>query len=129
MNFEQNNFINIGAYFKNENGDLDRKVEDGIRVTERVSLVYVILVNNECKYIGKTIQGFTRPLSYHKNNVMKVVLHGIREELNLGHEVKIFARKFDIKHHFEDLELDLCEAYEQALIRKYKPDWNKHKQK
>lgn len=125
MIFSQEHFLKIGVYTKNNSNQIIAIVEKDIKKTERVSLVYVFLINNQCKYIGKTIQGYQRPLSYLKNNVMKDVQQGIIKEVENGNLVEIYARRFGDSYAFEDLTLDLCEAYEQALIKKYKPCWNK----
>ena len=120
------NFIKIGYYHLAGDGTTDVVLHEGVQKSLRVSLVYMLVVEDEIKYIGKTIQGYIRPLSYHKNKVMGDVNNGITEECSKGKIVKIYARRFDKPFVFEDLELDLCEAYEQALISKYKPEWNNH---
>ena len=118
-------FINIGYYYETSEGCVDVLYE-GIRKSDRVSLVYMMVVDDEIKYIGKTIQGYVRPLSYHKNPIMVDVNDGIFEACTQGKTVKVYVRKFDEPLVFEGLELDICEAYEQALISKYKPEWNNH---
>jgi hypothetical protein len=40
--------------------------------------------------------------------------------------VGIYVRRFDTTLSFEDSELDICEAYDQALIGKYHPEWNNY---
>ena len=119
-------FVKIGYYHLTEDGVCDTVLHEGVQKYLRVSLVYMFVVDEDIKYIGKTIQGYIRPLTYHKNKVMSDVNGGITEECSKGKIVKIYARKFDKPFIFEDLELDLCEAYEQALISKYKPEWNNH---
>ncbi len=118
-------FINIGHYYGTNEGRVDVLCE-GIRKSDRVSLVYIMTVDDEIKYIGKTIQGYVRPLSYHKNKAMADVNRGILEVCMQGKSVNIYVRKFDEPLIFEGLEMDICEAYEQALISKYKPEWNNH---
>lgn len=120
------NFIKIGYYHLADDDVMDVVLYSGVQKSLRVSLVYMLVVDGEIKYIGKTIQGYVRPLSYHKNKVMGDVNNGITEECSKGKRVEIFARKFDKPFEYEGLELDLCEAYEQALISKYKPEWNNH---
>jgi hypothetical protein len=94
--------------------------------TERISLVYAFIVDDSIKYLGKTIQGYSRPFNYIKNTVMKDVQSGILETLNNGGFVDILVKTENLSHKLDDLALDLCESYEQALITKYKPAWNNH---
>jgi hypothetical protein len=94
--------------------------------TERISLVYAFVVGDSIKYIGKTIQGYSRPFNYIKNTVMKDVQSGILETLNDEGHVDILVKTENLSHQMDDLSLDLCESYEQALISKYKPAWNNH---
>ena len=119
-------FSEIGYYHLRQDGIADVVLGEGVQKHLRLSLVYMLVVDEEIKYIGKTIQGYIRPLSYHKNRVMSDVNGGITEECSKGRIVKIYARKFDEPFMYEGLELDLCEAYEQALISRYKPQWNNH---
>lgn len=119
------NFIKV-ASFCADGTRVDCILEDGVDRYQRISLVYMMVVEDDIRYIGKTIQGLIRPLSYHKNDVMKDVKSGIHESVNAGKQVDVYCRMFDNPLMFEGLELDICEAYEQALISKYKPAWNNH---
>jgi hypothetical protein len=119
------NFTKV-AQFALQEGSVACLVNENVDKYERVSLVYMMVVNDKIKYIGKTIQGLIRPLSYHKNKVMIDVNKGINESCKAGLSVDIYCRMFYDKLEFEGLELDICEAYEQALISKYKPEWNNH---
>lgn len=120
-----NDFVKIGYYHLAHDGITDVVINEGVQKYLRQSLVYMFVVDDEIKYIGKTIQGLVRPLTYHKNTVMSDVYNGINEQCSSGNKVIIYARKLK-PLTFEDLELDICEAYEQALISKYKPEWNNH---
>ena len=127
MKFKQKDFEKVGEYSCNKQGDLMQTTENSIKRSLRLSLVYVMTIDGECMYIGKTIQGYIRPLSYHKNKVMKSVRDGIIQHAKDNKKIiTVLARSFQKKYSYEDLELDLCEAYEQALIKKYKPSWNNH---
>lgn len=121
-----NGFVKIGYYHLAQDGVADVVLHEGVKKYLRESLVYMFVVDEDIKYIGKTIQGYIRPLTYHKNKVMSDVHEGINEECSKGNKVNIYARKFNKPFLYEDLQLDLCEAYEQALISKYKPEWNNH---
>lgn len=113
-------FKKIGEY---RNGD--SFASSDIKKSERVSLAYIMIVDNIIMYVGKTIQGYRRPLGYKSFPEMKSVYNGITSQKL----VDVYARRFDTYYPFEGLSLDLCEAYEQALIAKYQPPWNNHIQK
>ena len=100
-----------------------------VKKTERLSIVYAFVVEDEIKYFGKSIQGYRRPLSYHKNHVMKTVQNGIFDCCHNNQVVDIYARKDDLEIKVDSLNLDIIEALEQALIKKYQPLWNNHIQK
>ncbi len=119
------NFMKVGEFISRD-GNVECIVSEGFDKNERVSLVYMMVVEDKIKYIGKTIQGLVRPLYYHKNKVMADVNNGINESCEAGLSVDIYCRMFYDTLEFEGLELDICEAYEQALISKYKPEWNNH---
>jgi predicted GIY-YIG superfamily endonuclease len=59
------NFVYIGRYIK-DGGEVSIDVRKDVKKTERKSLVYILISGDKVKYIGKTIQGYLRPLSYHK---------------------------------------------------------------
>lgn len=117
-------FIYIAKYI-NQDEKIVINVEPFIKKTERKSLVYILVVNEEIKYIGKTIQGYLRPLNYHKNDVMIDVRNGIKDTLSIHNSVEVYVYEKPIVE-FKGLELDLAEAIEQALIKKYSPKWNNH---
>ena len=123
MNLDKYKFQEIGEYYLEKS---EIKCIYKVKKTERLSMVYLFEVDDEVKYIGKTIQGYIRPLSYHKNDVMITVRNGILNSCKEGQTVKIYARVEALNITIEDLELDLIESMEQALIKKYKPEWNNH---
>jgi hypothetical protein len=122
------NFEKIGTYTTCEINLVKRIAETNVKITERKSLVYALFVENKCMYIGKTIQGYSRPLSYHKNLIMKDVKKGIEDIILINKDVEVFAKKDNLKFNYIDLELNLVEAIEQALISKFSPEWNNFKQ-
>lgn len=115
-------FKKIGEYYKKEG---QYRCEYSVKKSERVSIVYVLMVNSEIRYIGKSIRGYRRPLNYLKNKKMDVVRSGIEETIESKDVVEVFART-GLTIMFEGLELDLIEAYEQAMISRFQPSWNKH---
>jgi len=118
----QHGFQKIGAYHLEADGTVGRSKE--VRITIRKPLVYGIFCDGICKYLGKTIQGYSRPLNYHKNDVMKTVRDGIEASLKKGLSVEVYAKENDLVLHHEGLELNAVEAIEQALITRHTPEWN-----
>jgi hypothetical protein len=116
----------IGRY-TSQGSDIRIQLDNGIKKTERVSLVYALVVSNDVKYLGKTVQGYIRPISYHKNNVMHNVKAGIEALVKSGTAVEVWCRRFDEPLKWNDLELNIIEAVEQALISELDPDWNRYK--
>jgi hypothetical protein len=119
-------FNKIGHYYLSPEGTVKRSVL--VMVTERKPLVYALFSGEQCRYIGKTIQGYGRPLNYHKNDVMKTVRDGITAALADGLTVDVYAKERNLKIEHEGLHLNAIEAVEQALITKYQPDWNNFSQ-
>jgi len=121
-------FIYIAKYIQ-QNEIVTVDVVPSIKKTERKSLVYILVdesdKENIVKYIGKTIQGYSRPLSYHKNNVMKDVKVGIEYSVGKGNDIDVYIFEPPLLT-FKGLQLDIIESLEQALIKKHKPEWNNH---
>ena len=116
------------AQYSNMNGQINIEVSDKINRKTRTSLVYCLIVKEKIRYIGKTVQGYIRPLSYHKNNFMQNVQGGIMEEVNQGNIVEVYCRSFDSTIIiWNDLNLNIIEPVEQALILKFNPIWNRYK--
>jgi hypothetical protein len=88
-------------------------------------LVYCITENQVPAYIGKSIQGYKRPLGYHRNNVMKKVRDGIVHSLIEGHEIDVYAKTKGLVLDHEGLTLNVIDAIENALIQNWQPKWNK----
>ncbi|MEI6715429.1 MAG: hypothetical protein WCO60_16855 [Verrucomicrobiota bacterium] len=115
-------FQKIGSYCLDQNKSVHRRAE--VLVTKRKPLVYAIFSGDTCKYIGKTVQGYSRPLGYHKNDVMKDVRDGIERELHLGNEVTVYAKEEGLWLSYEGLTINVIEGIEQALVTTYRPEWN-----
>jgi len=123
-------FTETGKYIKNPH-----KVEiiiesNNVRISERAFLVYALCVGDNVLYLGKTVQGYIRPFSYHKYDVMDKVKEGIEQKvLTEKKEVCILTKKFEDNDFIEwkKLKLNIIEAVEQALILKLLPEWNKYK--
>jgi hypothetical protein len=90
----------------------------------RKNLVYAMFIGDDLVYVGKTIAGPGRPLSYHKNDVMKNVRGGLEKATAEGLTVEVYAKSTNLVVEHEGLKLNIVEAFEQALISKYNPEWN-----
>jgi len=119
-------FKKIGHYHLSHEGKVERSAV--VMVSHRKPLVYAIFCGEQCRYIGKTIQGYGRPLNYHKNDVMTTVRDGITAALEDGLSVDVYAKEENLTLEHEGLYLNAIEAVEQALITKYLPDWNNFSQ-
>ena len=115
-------FSLIGSYHLADDGSVLREAE--VVISRRLPLVYAIFADEECRYIGKTVQGYSRPLNYHKNDVMVDVRDGIFRDLKAGRTVTVLAKTDGLRASHEGLELNLIEAIEHALIRQHSPLWN-----
>jgi hypothetical protein len=120
---EKYKFFKIGTFYK-VNDSVGRRTEPGINVTTRLPIVYALVAGDQVMYIGETIQGYIRPLNYHKNEVMSDVRNGIISSISQGLDVDVFARSEDLEFEFEGLLLNLRVSLEAALIKKYLPPWN-----
>ena len=119
----QYHFRKIGEFILENNLPV-RRLDPSIKITDRLDLVYAFFVNEHCKYIGKTIQGYSRPARYHKNKVMKSANEGILHCLNNNLNVEIFVRSHNVSIEFDGLKLNIIEPVEQVLISRYNPEWN-----
>ncbi|MBM3865981.1 MAG: hypothetical protein FJ381_08805 [Verrucomicrobia bacterium] len=118
-------FSPIGSFHLQRDGSVSRTAT--VPVTRRRPLVYAIFADDQCRYVGKTVQGYGRPLGYHKNDVMTAVRDGIRSELRNGRRVTVHAKTEGLLAKHEGLELNLIESIEQALIRRLDPAWNRQR--
>ena len=118
----EHGFVFIGSYELASDDSVF--VETPVKITERRPLVYVIFADDICRYVGKSVQGYIRPLTYHKNGVMTDVRDGILSDLKAGRKVTVYAKTAGLDATHEGLDLNLIEAIEQSLIREYRPTWN-----
>lgn len=114
-------FKKIGEYrLNNESKKIERKITNKkIKISERLCLVYAFFIDDNCKYIGKTIQGYKRPLGYHKNIYMPTVYNNLKKNAEINKVIEIYCRVFEKKEiEFEELLINPFSAYEEALINK-----------
>jgi len=123
------NFRKIGEYTK-PNTDPEYVQYIGKSKSKVVPLVYLFVVNKEIKYIGESRRGYSRPLSYNKNKVMKKQREAINKSLKDGNFVEVYALEIsNRKTKVNGMEIDnyLAQDYEKALIEKFRPSWNGRK--
>ena len=123
------NFIKIGEYTK-PNADPEYIQYIGKSKSKVVPLVYLFVVKKEIKYIGESRRGYSRPLSYNKNKVMKKQREAINKSLKDGNFVEVYALEIpNRKTKVNGLEINnyLAQDYEKALIEKFRPSWNGRK--
>jgi len=117
-------FTKIGHFVLGKDSKPSRVLLPEIKISERLNLVYAFFINERCMYIGKSIQGFSRPANYHKNKVMKSANTGILNALSQNQTVDIYVRSRKVSIEYEGLLLNIIEPIEQALISLYNPEWN-----
>ena len=59
--------------------------------TKKLPPVYLLVVGGDIQYIGDARQGYSRPLSYHRNKIMKRQNEAIFRSTESGHKVKVYA--------------------------------------
>jgi hypothetical protein len=89
--------------------------------------VYLLVYEGEVMYVGETRRGYSRPLSYHKNTVMKTQKEAIEHELTMGNVVEVFCIHVPnqiVTFNSESFENYIAQDYEKALIKRLNPPWN-----
>lgn len=119
------NFVKIGEYTKpNSNPEY---IGCPKKKSQKAPIVYLLVVEDEIKYIGETRGGYYRPLNYNKNKVMKNQREAIFNTTSNGQKVEVFAYEVPgMTVTVNGLQVDcyLAQDYEKALIQKLKPEWN-----
>ena len=120
------NFQKIGEYLL-PGEDPEYRSFIGRNKTKKLPLVYLFVVEGKIKYTGEARQGYSRPLSYHKNKVMKRQIEAIHRSTASGQKVEIYAStvpsEVAVVNGLE-VESYLAQDYEKALIKLYRPEWN-----
>ena len=120
------NFKKIGEYLR-PGEDPEYQSFIGRNKTKKLPLVYLFIVDEEIKYIGETRQGYSRPLSYHRNKIMKRQKEAIYHSTKSGKKVEVYALEVQSQvATVNGLEIKnyLAQDYEKALIKLHAPDWN-----
>jgi hypothetical protein len=120
-------FKQIGSYITN-NGDHDVETQPAVQRRSKFKMVYALVSDGKVKYIGKTIQGYSRPLGYLNNDVMHRVQNGIVSQLQEGRTVDIYIRCKGLELAADDINklpaMNVYSAFEEALIQEFRPPWN-----
>lgn len=90
-------------------------------------IVYLLVIDEEIHYVGETRRGYSRPLSYHKNDVMHRQKKGIEDALLDGKIVEVFAIEVPnvmVEFNGSELECYVAQDYEKFLIKEHQPEWN-----
>ena len=99
----------------------------GRNKTRKLPQDYLFVVERKIKYIGEARQGYSPPLSYHKNKVMKRQNEAIRRSTASGQKVEIYAltvpSEVAVVNGLE-IENYYAQDREKALIKLYRPEWN-----
>ena len=120
------NFKKIGEYLRHGE-DPEYQSFIGRNKTKKLPLVYLFIVGGEIKYIGETRQGYSRPLSYHRNKIMKRQNEAIYRSTESGLKVEVYALEVPSQVAVVNgLEIEnyLAQDYEKALIKLHAPEWN-----
>ena len=120
------NFKKIGEYLR-PGEDPEYQSFIGRNKTKKLPLVCLFIVGGEIKCIGETRQGYSRPLSHHRNKIMKRQNEAIYRSTESGLKVEVYALEVPSQVAVDNgLEIENCLAqdYEKALIKLHAPEWN-----
>jgi len=120
------NFKKIGEYVQPNQYAIYEKFI-GKNKSKKIPIVYLLVVNNEIKYIGESRRGYTRPLSFNKNKVMNKQRKEIYKATSSNQKVEVFAYEVPFTNQIINglkIEIYTGQDYEKALIKKYEPEWN-----
>lgn len=92
-------------------------------------IVYTLFVEGVCMYIGKSMPGTVRPLSYLSNKRMHRVRNGIISSIDQGKDVEIYIKTSKLTRKSEGRVINIAEGFEQSLIAEFDPAWNRYKHK
>lgn len=107
----------------------DNKIKLELKEMENEEgVLYSFVVDEEIKYIGKTIQKLVKRMKGYENPGKTQATNirnnsSIQQILDLGNEVDIFCFKGE-KTFYKDYEVNIAAGLEDNLIDKLKPEWN-----
>jgi len=122
-------FKKIGEYRPNRDGA--EYIEFIGRAKSKVMpIVYLFVIADQIVYIGETRRGYSRPLSYHNNEVMGRQREGIAEANKRDQTVEVYAIEvpnISVEFNGENFFCYVAQDYEKFLIEKHNPLWNGRK--
>lgn len=121
-----NKFKKIGEY-REPNADPVYEEYIGRAKSVIVPIVYLLVVGQKIKYVGESRRGYSRPLSYHKNKIMRRQREGILATVNDGQIVEVFALEVPhvkVKFNGASFNCYVAQDYEKHLIAELMPEWN-----
>jgi hypothetical protein len=96
--------------------------------TER-NILYAFVCDGQVKYVGKTVQALAARMLAYRNPAPSQSTNvrnnaRIREQLEAGAAVEIFALPDNGLHHYGPFHLNLAAGLEDSIISVLKPAWN-----
>lgn len=138
MELEKYGFVQAGEWILS--GGADSGIDSNLVKLKNDRTVYAFVVDDKPKYIGvcekdtttlkdrlgryKYRQGRGRKTEGGENTNQRNA-RLIKEHLEAGKPVLIFALKPEFQCEFFDLKVDLVKGLENPLIAKFQPDWNR----
>jgi len=140
MELEKYGFVQAGEWILSR--DVDSGIDFKLAKLENDRVVYAFVVADKPKYVGicdkdtttlqdrldryKSRKGRGRKSEGGENTNQRNA-RLIKEHLETGRHVLIFALKPGPSCEFIDLKVDLVKGLENPLIDKFKPEWNRQK--
>jgi hypothetical protein len=92
-------------------------------------ILYAFVCDGEVKYVGKTVQALSARMMGYKNPAPAQATNisnnaRIREQLEAGVAVEIFALPDSGLHHYGAFHLNLAAGLEDSIIEVLQPPWN-----
>ncbi|WP_177432941.1 GIY-YIG nuclease family protein [Pseudomonas sp. o96-267] len=109
-----------------DNGNLEFELN---RFATRHNVLYAFVVNNEVKYVGKTIKTLMQRMRWYRKP-SKTQITNIRNNSNIvkclqqGDVVDIYVLPDSGLIHYGVFHLNLAAGLEDSVIKKLNPEWN-----
>ncbi len=129
MELNNYGFVEVGKWKLNEH--LRSGVAFELYRFKEKRVVYAFVIDAEVKYIGvcdntsTTLKNrMSRYQSLQGAGTNERIANKIKDCLNRGKAVKIFALKPESTLQYKGLNVDLVKGLENPLIERLKPEWN-----
>ena len=109
-----------------ERGDLHFELN---KFATRNNVLYAFVVNNDVKYVGKTIKTLTQRMRWYKKPSQTQITN-VRNNLNIleclqsGHVVDIYVLPDSGLMKYGVFHLNLAAGLEDSIIKIMRPEWN-----